>query len=969
MPTPQTLALAHAPPLAQGSQLISLNDLPDRFRSVFPFALFNAIQSKCFHAVYKTNDNVVLAAPTGSGKTAMLELAICRLISGYKNDQFKIVYQAPTKSLCSERQRDWQAKFGPLDLPCAELTGDTDQAQLRNVQNASIIITTPEKWDSMTRKWKDHQKLMQMVKLFLIDEVHILKDTRGATLEAVVSRMKSVGSSVRFVALSATVPNSEDIATWLGKDSSNQNLPAHRETFGEDFRPVKLQKFVYGYQSNGNDFSFDKVCESKLPEIIAKHSHKKPMMIFCCTRSSTVQTAKMLANLWATKGPRDRQWSAPAHQLMFKNVDLRNCASSGVAFHHAGMEGSDRVAVEKAYLEGQISVICCTSTLAVGVNLPCHLVIVKNTVSWQGTTCKEYADLEVMQMLGRAGRPQFDDSAIAVIMTRKEKVQHYEKMVSGQEILESCLHLNLIDHLNAEIGLGTISDLHTAKRWLAGTFLYVRLRQNSDHYKLEGSGRAQSLDENIEQICRRDIELLQETDLISADRKLRSTEFGDAMSRYYIKFKTMKIFLALKEKAKMSEILSALAQADEFHELRLKANEKSLYKEINRANGIKFPIKVDLALPAHKVSLIIQFELGGAEFPNGEQFQKHGIQFQQDKAIIFQHVHRLIRCIVDCQIYLKDSVAVRHALELARSLGARVWDNSPLQLKQIEQVGPVAVRKLVTAGINSIEALEDTEAYRIEMILSRNPPLASKLLSKVKDFPKLRVSVKMMGKDAKAGHPVKVRIKADIGFINDRLPVAFNRKPVYVVFLAETSDGGLLDFRRIHARKLNNGQDVLFSADLTNITHNKAGTMKYAELKPDIPASLFPPPKQKEAVSRGDQAAKDGPGSNPSMNISRRRSVEDERSSHAVFGNHTDEFGFDGLDDVDFVAAVGDLDFNHIDGYNSQLALQTQANTLTNRQAHSPHKATLTHVDETWEPVLLMNGKWACNHACKDKTS
>ncbi|MFL5587016.1 MAG: DEAD/DEAH box helicase, partial [Ktedonobacteraceae bacterium] len=62
----------------------------------------------------------------------------------------------------------------------------------------------------------DHVKLMQLVKLFLLDEVHVLKDSRGATLEAVVSRMKSIGSNVRFVALSATVPNSEDIATWLG---------------------------------------------------------------------------------------------------------------------------------------------------------------------------------------------------------------------------------------------------------------------------------------------------------------------------------------------------------------------------------------------------------------------------------------------------------------------------------------------------------------------------------------------------------------------------------------------------------------------------------------------------------------------------------------------------------------------------------------------------------------------------------
>jgi ATP-dependent DNA helicase HFM1/MER3 len=105
---------------------------------------------------------------------------------------------------------------------------------------------------------------VQLVKLFLIDEVHILKDARGATLEAVVSRMKSVGPNVRFVALSATVPNSEDIAAWLGQDSDHQHLPAHRERFGESFRPVKLQKHVLGYDSQSNDFAFDKLLLSKM---------------------------------------------------------------------------------------------------------------------------------------------------------------------------------------------------------------------------------------------------------------------------------------------------------------------------------------------------------------------------------------------------------------------------------------------------------------------------------------------------------------------------------------------------------------------------------------------------------------------------------------------------------------------------------------------------------------------------------
>lgn len=70
--------------------------------------------------------------------------------------------------------------------------------------------------------------------------------------------MKFIGSNVRFLALSATIPNLHDIAIWLGKNSSAPGVPCHKELFGEEFRPVKLQKFVYGYQATGNNFVFDK---------------------------------------------------------------------------------------------------------------------------------------------------------------------------------------------------------------------------------------------------------------------------------------------------------------------------------------------------------------------------------------------------------------------------------------------------------------------------------------------------------------------------------------------------------------------------------------------------------------------------------------------------------------------------------------------------------------------------------------
>jgi ATP-dependent DNA helicase HFM1/MER3 len=248
----------------EGIAAQSTRILPERFQRIFPYSNFNSVQSKCFNIAYNSDDNFVLSSPTGSGKTVIMELAICRLINSSISGEFKIVYQGLTRALCGERQRDWQEKFGPLGLKCGVFTGDSDASQLSKVRDATIIITTPEKWDSMTRSWRDHAKLMKMVKLFLIDEVHMLRSERGATLEAIVSRMKSTGSGVRFIALSATIPNAEDVAAWLGRRPGQESVPALLEHFGQEFRPVQLEKHVHGFKSmNANPFAFDKLLDKK----------------------------------------------------------------------------------------------------------------------------------------------------------------------------------------------------------------------------------------------------------------------------------------------------------------------------------------------------------------------------------------------------------------------------------------------------------------------------------------------------------------------------------------------------------------------------------------------------------------------------------------------------------------------------------------------------------------------------------
>lgn len=133
--------------------LKSVSDLPVPFRSTFSFRYFNSLQSECFSACYHSDINMVISAPTGSGKTVLFELCILRLLSRFisKDGPFlhvkgtlKTVYIAPSKALVQEKLRHWNQKLGSWGINCLELTSDNEAYSIRNVQEADIILTTPE---------------------------------------------------------------------------------------------------------------------------------------------------------------------------------------------------------------------------------------------------------------------------------------------------------------------------------------------------------------------------------------------------------------------------------------------------------------------------------------------------------------------------------------------------------------------------------------------------------------------------------------------------------------------------------------------------------------------------------------------------------------------------------------------------------------------------------------------------------
>lgn len=771
------------------------------------------------------------------------------------NDNAKIVYIAPTKALCKEKAEQWRRKFGMMTMPVSELTGDTSRAEMRNVREAKIIVTTPEKWDSVTRSWADHRKLLDLVELFLIDEVHILKESRGATLEAVVSRMKTYGTKVRFIALSATVPNSGDIATWLGKNCTNPHTPAHQEVFGEEFRPVKLVKAVHGFDSRLGDHPFDSYLNGQLWKHIELHSQKKPMMVFCMTRKSCRNAAQQLAKEWSQRQPGARLWPEPSRRIPVVDAELQELVRYGVAFHHAGLDSDDRRAIQQAFEEGNISVICCTSTLAVGINLPCHTVVLKGTVGYQdgGQLC-EYSDLEVMQMLGRAGRPQFEKSAVAIILTRSRNRKRYEELDSGQQILESTLHKNLIEHLNSEISLGTFKNREGAKKWLDGTFLSVRLHRNPGYYnELTQNGSypkipTQSIDQKLEIICDSAIENLLGIRLIKGCPDFQPTEYGRAMSKYMIRFDTMERILKIPKGSKIQEILVVLCEASEFNEFRWQPSEKEIFREINKDPFIMYPIENNLTTVAHKVSLLIQMELGRVEQINVTGFERQRLRMEAGR--VLEVMHRLTRAVIECKGSDMDGQACWAALELARSIKARAWEGKTMQLLQVPQLGPVLMRKLVSNNIRTVTDLAATDAGTIERLASRNPPFGKKMAESLACFPRLTLRVKVKNANVDADGKAVVHVDAELGLSSKRgkwqgkIPIvtfmAATMKGVSTYFWRDslkTFDQAILNTHQVHFTWVPAaaGERIICRFACEEIV----GTVVSAEIGHEFPASVF----------------------------------------------------------------------------------------------------------------------------------
>lgn len=489
-----------------------------KFADTLPFEL-DRFQTDANEAL-EQGSNVLVAAPTGAGKTVVADFAVYLA----QQQNAKAFYTTPIKALSNQKYHDLVALYGPDKVGL--LTGDTSINS-----EADIVVMTTEVLRNMLY---EHSTTLQALRYVVLDEVHYLADRfRGPVWEEVIIHLPQ---SVRIVGLSATVSNVEDFADWIASVRGETKLVV------SEHRPVPLEQYVliqrdprtepelfdlYRHDDNGRPTTkLNARLTNRLDEYMRREQrrrgaerpdrrkgrgrHGRP------ESRSARQVERYQPKRWAVVDELNFLGMLPAIYFIFSrngcdeavdqclDADLRltsddealrirsivdemiegqlthddlktlhfarfrHALEEGFAAHHAGMVALFKQIVERLFEEGLIKVVFATETLALGINMPARSVVIEKLEKYDGTGIVGLTPGEYTQLTGRAGRRGIDTIGNAVVVDHRGFTPETAVALSSKRVYP--LHSSFKPTFNMAVNLLNTSDYETARITLDHSF-------------------------------------------------------------------------------------------------------------------------------------------------------------------------------------------------------------------------------------------------------------------------------------------------------------------------------------------------------------------------------------------------------------------------------------------------------------------------------------------------------------------
>ena len=489
-----------------------------KFADTLPFEL-DRFQTDANEAL-EQGSNVLVAAPTGAGKTVVADFAVYLA----QQQNAKAFYTTPIKALSNQKYHDLVALYGPDKVGL--LTGDTSINS-----EADIVVMTTEVLRNMLY---EHSTTLQALRYVVLDEVHYLADRfRGPVWEEVIIHLPQ---SVRIVGLSATVSNVEDFADWIASVRGETKLVV------SEHRPVPLEQYVliqrdprtepelfdlYRHDDNGRPTTkLNARLTNRLDEYMRREQrrrgaerpdrrkgrgrHGRP------ESRSARQVERYQPKRWAVVDELNFLGMLPAIYFIFSRngcdeavdqcldaglrltsddealrirsiVDemiegqlthddlktlhfarFRHALEEGFAAHHAGMVALFKQIVERLFEEGLIKVVFATETLALGINMPARSVVIEKLEKYDGTGIVGLTPGASTQLTGRAGRRGIDTIGNAVVVDHRGFTPETAVALSSKRVYP--LHSSFKPTFNMAVNLLNTSDYETARITLDHSF-------------------------------------------------------------------------------------------------------------------------------------------------------------------------------------------------------------------------------------------------------------------------------------------------------------------------------------------------------------------------------------------------------------------------------------------------------------------------------------------------------------------